>query len=206
MLFFVTKYLSLFRYCRITDCKVCGTHFTFRRISHILFLYHSCTKIFFPTLVEKRQGGEKRKRGEEMFFAPLEIATQALLARWRRRCGICRKVFQKLVGSYHSSQKARNSEDSRWDGGNRIDEPDTRKFHRSRFTNPRDKMGWESSFKNGAGPEESEALTKRKHKGQPTVVKERCRKYEKGRKDQEIFRHGSEQKRMGRDIWDSGQV
>ena len=169
-----------------------------------MFDYHSCAKIFFPTLVEKRQGGEKRRRGEEMFFAPLEIATQALLARWQRRCGICRKVFQKLVGSYHSSQKARNSEDSRWDKGNRIDEPDTRKFHRSRLTNPRDKKGGE--FKSEAGSEESEALTKRKHKGQPTVVKERCRKYENGRKGKEIFRHGSEQKRMGRDIWDSGQV
>ena len=169
-------------------------------------LWHYCVKIFFPTLVEKRQGGEKRKRGEEMFFAPLEIATQALLARWRRRCGICRKVFQKLVGSYHSSQKARNSEDSRWGRGNRIDEPDTRKFHRSRLTNPRDKKGGESAFKNGAGPEESEALTKRKHKGQPTVVKERCRKYESVRKGEEIFRDGSEQKGMGRDIWDSGQV
>ena len=133
-----------------------------------------------------------------MFFAPLEIATQALLARWRRRCGICRKVFQKLVGSYHSSQKARNSEDSGWGRGIRIDEPDTRKFHRSRLTNPCDKKG--------AGPEESEALTKRKHKGQPKIVKERYRKYENGRKGLEIFRHGSEQKGMGRDIWDSGQV
>ena len=141
-----------------------------------------------------------------MFFAPLEIATQALLAMWRRRCGIYRKVFQKLVGSYHSSQKARNSEDSGWGRGIRIDEPDTRKFHRSRFTNPCDKKGGESSFKNGAGPEESEALTKRKHKGQPKIVKERYRKYENGRKGLEIFRHGSEQKGMGRDIWDSGQV
>ena len=63
--FLVTKYLSLFRYCRITHCKVCGTHFTPSRILQILFLYQKYSSSTLEQRFFSNSGGKKTGRREE---------------------------------------------------------------------------------------------------------------------------------------------